>query len=691
MNHEGLARLSRRRQRRRAKRQKRDRTWSVVRIAVVGLVSVILASVVALVGTFAYTYAQVAEDLPELDQYSATELAQTSVIYDSSGNVVDELHGVQNRFVVGLDAITPTLSDAVIAIEDHRFYEHRGVDFEAIGRAVGENFASLSVRQGGSTITQQLVKNTYIAQEQRQIPSLQRKMTEASLAWQYEEEHEKDEILEQYLNTVYFGANAYGIEAAARTYYNKEAAELSLPESALLAGIINLPGTYDPFNDPESARKRRDTVLDRMLEHGYVSPEEHAEAVAEDLKLSRGQVEPESENEYFLDAVRKELAEQYGDRALYEGGLKIYTTLDPTLQEHAVAAVGKVVNPTAGDPSASLVSVEPSTGAVRAVVGGSDFEQVKFNLATQGKRQPGSSFKTFVLAEAVRQGISPETGYESKDLSIDTGGEPYQVQNYNYVQRGPISVRHATEQSDNTVFVQLALDLGLENVAALANSMGIESTIDTYPPMAIGGIGEGVTPFDMASSYSTLANGGTHMEPYLVERVTREGESGEEITVQEGEQTGTEVLSKDQAAAITQTLRGVVQRGTAGRYRNLDAELGRPSAAKTGTSELFVDAWFVGYVPQLATSVWVGYPEERRSMIYVRGFPEVNGENFPLDIWSLYMQEATKDLPVQQLDTPSSDLKLGIKTEGRAYGKLDARALQKEKQEATIKAPAASK
>ena len=682
MDHEGLARLSRRRQRRQVKRQKRDRTWSVVRIAVVGLVSVFLASVVALVGTFAYTYAQVAEDLPELDQYSTTELAQTSIVYDSTGDVVDELHGVQNRFVVGLDEIDPTLRDAVIAIEDHRFYEHRGVDFEAIGRAAGENFASLSVRQGGSTITQQLVKNTYIAQEQRQIPSLQRKMTEASLAWQYEEEHEKAEILEQYLNTVYFGANAYGIEAAARTYYDKEAADLSLPESALLAGIINLPGTYDPFNDPESARKRRDTVLDRMLMHGYVTQEERDEAAAEDLNLSRGQVEPESENEYFLDAVRKELAEQYGDRALYEGGLKIYTTLDPRLQEHAAAAVDKVVDPAADDPSASLVSVEPSTGAVRAVVGGSDFEQVKFNLATQGKRQPGSSFKTFVLAEAIRQGLSPETGYESKDLSIDTGGEPYQVQNYNYVQRGPISIRHATEQSDNTVFVQLALDLGLENVAALANSMGIQSTIDTYPPMAIGGIGEGVTPLDMASSYSTLANSGTHMEPYLVEKVTRENESGEDVTVQEHEQTGTEVLSKDQAAAITQTLRGVVQRGTAGRYRNLDAELGRPSAAKTGTSELFVDAWFVGYVPQLATSVWVGYPEERRSMVYVRGFPEVNGENFPLDIWSLYMQEATKDLPVQQFDTPSSNLGLKIGVGGRAYGKLDSKALRKEKQEA---------
>jgi penicillin-binding protein 1A len=681
MDHEGLARLSRRRQRLQVKRQRRDRVWSLVRIAVVGLVSVFLASAVALVGTFAYTYAQVAEDLPELDQYSTTELAQTSVVYDSTGNIVDELHGVQNRFVVGLGAIDPTLRDAVIAIEDHRFYEHRGVDFEAIGRAAEENIVNLSIRQGGSTITQQLIKNTYIAQEQRQIPSLQRKVTEASLAWQYEEEHAKDEILEQYLNTVYFGANAYGVEAAARTYYDKEAADLTLPESALLAGIINLPGTYDPFTDPESARMRRGVVLNRMLEHGYITSEERDEAIAEDLNLSRGVVEPESENEYFLDAVRKELAEQYGDRALYEGGLKIYTTLDPRLQGLAVAAVDKVIDAEAGDPSASLVSVEPSTGAVKAVVGGSDFEQVKFNLATQGKRQPGSSFKTFVLAEAIRQGISPETGYESKDLSIDTGGEPYQVQNYNYVQRGPISIRHATEQSDNTVFVQLALDLGLENVAALANSMGIKSTIDTYPPMAIGGIGEGVIPLDMASSYSTLANGGTHMEPYLVERVTREGESGEEIVFQQHEPAGTEVLSRDQAAAITQTLRGVVERGTAGRYRNLSAELGRPSAGKTGTTELFVDAWYVGYVPQLATGVWVGYPEERRSMVYVRGFPEINGENFPLDIWSLYMQEVTKDLPVQQLDTPSSDLKLGIKTGGHAYGKLDARATEKEKQE----------
>ncbi|MCA1738938.1 MAG: hypothetical protein LC740_08990, partial [Actinobacteria bacterium] len=414
----------------------------------------------------------------------------------------------------------------------------------------------------------------------------------------------------------------------------------------------------------------------------------HDDAVAEDLNLSRGIVEPESENEYFLDAVRKELAEQYGDRALYEGGLKIYTTLDPHLQDLATTAVSKVVDPTSDDPSASLVSVEPSTGAVKAMVGGSDFDQVKFNLATQGKRQPGSSFKPFVLAEAIRQGISPESGYESKDLTIDMGenAAPYKVQNYNYAERGPISIRTATEQSDNTVFVQLALDLGLDKVAETANNLGIKSALDLYPAMAIGGLGEGVSSLEMASSYSTFANGGTHMEPYLVESVARE-EDGEDVTVQQHEPAGTEVLTKDQAAAVTQTLRGVVDRGTAGRYRNLNEELGRPSAAKTGTTELFSDAWFIGYVPQLATSVWVGYPEERRSMVYVRGFPEINGENFPLDIWSLYMQEAVRDMPVQELDKPSSVLKLQIKSGGRSLGK----SINETTKEATFKAPAASK
>ncbi|MDQ3942945.1 MAG: PBP1A family penicillin-binding protein, partial [Actinomycetota bacterium] len=608
--------------------------------------------------------------MPELDDYASTELAQTSVVYDADGKVVDELYGVQNRFVVSLDEIDPTLQSAVVAIEDHRFYEHRGLDFAAIGRAALENIQTLSIQEGGSTITQQLVKNTYIAQEQRYIPSFRRKFVEASLAWQYEKEHSKKKILEQYLNTVYFGANAYGAEAAAKTYFNKGTDDLTLAESAMLAGIINLPGVYDPFNDPESAKARRNVVLDRMFEYGYITREEHDKATRAELTVSRGRVQYENDNEYFLNAVRNELAREYGDETVYEGGLKIYTTLDPELQEMANTAVDSIVNPEAGDPSAALVSVDPGTGAVRAMVGGSDFDQVKFNLATQAHRQAGSAFKPFVLSEALEQGISLETMYVSKHLYVDMGPyeRDYEVDNYDFIHRGPVTLERAIAESDNTVFVQLALDLGLENVVEQAHEMGITSEIEAYPSTAIGGLGEGVTPFEMASAYSTFANSGMHMEPYLVQKVIKE-ENGEEVVVEEHSLQGEQALTRDEAAVATQALRGVITEGTASYYHDLDAEIGRPSAGKTGTTNNFVDAWFIGFIPQLTTSVWVGYPEERTPMVNINGLPEINGENYPLDIWSLYMQSAVQKFPVQQFDVPSPFLDLQIKTDGRAYVK----------------------
>jgi penicillin-binding protein 1A len=580
---------------------------------------------------------------------------------------VDELYGVQNRYVVPLEKIDPTLHDAVISIEDHRFYEHRGLDFEAIGRAAVENIQSLSIQEGGSTITQQLIKNTYIAQEQRLIPSFERKFAEASLAWQYEEEHSKEEILEQYLNTVYFGANAYGADAAARTYFNKKAENLTLPESALLAGIIQLPGLYDPFIDPKTAKDRRNVVLDRMLEYGYITKKEHDEAVKADLVLSRGRVEHENDNEYFLNAVRKELAEEYGDETVYEGGLEIHTTLDPRLQEMANTAVDSIVDPEAGDPSAALVSVDPATGAVRAMVGGSDFDQVKFNLATQAHRQAGSSFKPFVYAAAIEQGISPETTYASEHLEVPMGlyEDPYVVDNYDFIERGPITLERAMADSDNTVFVQLALDIGLENVVEKAHEMGITSEVEAYPSTAIGGLGKGVTPLEMASAYSTLPNQGVHMKPYLVERVTKE-ENGEEIVVEEHRLRDEQALTRDEAAMVTQALRRVITDGTASYYHDLDAEIGRPSAGKTGTTNNFVDAWFIGFIPQLSTSVWVGYPDERTPMVNINGLPEINGENYPLDIWSLYMQDAVSMYPEQEFDIPSPYMDLQIKSDGRA-------------------------
>ncbi|HET6687839.1 MAG TPA: transglycosylase domain-containing protein, partial [Rubrobacter sp.] len=575
-----------RRMNRRRRRTRKKSNWlATARNVFLILCAVGVLGVVVLFASFGQTYVALAEDMPELDEYSSTELAQTSVVYDANGNVVDELYGVQNRYVVPLEKIDPTLHDAVISIEDHRFYEHRGLDFEAIGRAAVENIQSLSIQEGGSTITQQLIKNTYIAQEQRMIPSFERKFAEASLAWQYEEEHSKEEILEQYLNTVYFGANAYGADAAARTYFNKKAENLTLPESALLAGIIQLPGVYDPFIDPKTAKDRRNVVLDRMLEYGYITKKEHDEAVKADLVLSRGRVEHENDNEYFLNAVRKELAEEYGDEMVYEGGLEIHTTLDPRLQEMANTAVDSIVDPEAGDPSAALVSVDPATGAVRAMVGGSDFDQVKFNLATQAHRQAGSSFKPFVYAAAIEQGISPETTYASEHLEVPMGlyEDPYVVDNYDFIERGPITLERAMADSDNTVFVQLALDIGLENVVEKAHEMGITSEVEAYPSTAIGGLGKGVTPLEMASAYSTLPNQGVHMKPYLVERVTKE-ENGEEIVVEEHRLRDEQALTRDEAAMVTQALRRVITDGTASYYHDLDAEIGRPSAGKTGTT-----------------------------------------------------------------------------------------------------------
>lgn len=667
MRSDSLVRLGRRRRRHR----QRSRLWARLRILLLCMLFASILATVGAVASFAYTYQKVGQNLPELGDYKAVELAQTSVIYDSNGNVVDELHGVQNRFVVSGDQMNPSLRDAAVAIEDHRFYKHHGLDFRSIARAAEIDLLTLSFQEGGSTITQQLIKNTYIDPNQRSIPSFQRKTTEAALAWQYEKKHSKREILTQYLNTVYFGQNAYGAEAAAKTYFNKHAKDLTLSESAMLAGIINLPGLYDPFTDPKSAKERRNVVLDKMYQYGYITKKQHDKAVSEGLHLSRGRIQYANDNEYFLNAVREELAKQYGDEAIYTGGLKVYTTLNPKLQEMATKAVDSVVDPSAGDPSASLVSIDPQTGAVRAMVGGSDFDKVKFNLATQAHRQPGSSFKPFVLAEAIKEGISPETKYVSKNLKIplpsDSPDPYYYVENYGGAERGPITIKEATEQSDNTVYVQLALDLGLNKVVDMAHALGIKSSLEDYPSTAIGGLGEGVTPLEMASAYSTFANNGTHMTPYLIDRVTTK-KDGEEYTVDEHQPEKSEALTRDQAAAVTQVLQGVVEKGTVSYYHNLDAEIGRPSAGKTGTTEEFRDAWYVGYIPQLTTSVWVGYPKKEKSMVNINGLSEINGENYPLDIWSAYMQQAVSQFPtVEQLPVPSSDLKLEKKTNGRAY------------------------
>ncbi|HZC19192.1 MAG TPA: penicillin-binding transpeptidase domain-containing protein, partial [Rubrobacteraceae bacterium] len=392
---------------------------------------------------------------------------------------------------------------------------------------------------------------------------------------------------------------------------------------------------------------RRNEVLERMEQQGMISAEDLSEAEDSPLEFAPDPPPEDSAYEPFKEAVRREVENKLGSDALKQGGLQIYTTLDPNFQKEAVSSIDKTLY-RSDDPSGAVASVAPQSGAIRALAGQED----DFNLALDARRQPGSSFKPFVLATALKEFVSPDTTtYVSHNLDLDYQGEKYQVQNYDGVERGRISLDQAMSDSDNTVYVQLALDLGLNNVTGTAKAMGVTTPVDPYPATAIGGLGTGVGVLEIASAYSTFAAGGIHRDPYAIERVDSLS-FGETNSVYDHKIEGRRVLSGNQAAA-TEVLRRIVQSGTASFYHNLDKEIGHPSAGKTGTTDDFVDAWYVGYTPRLATAVWVGYPEGRTPMRNVHGESVVNGETLPMDIWSTYMAAATSGDPV--LDFPSPD------------------------------------
>ncbi len=401
--------------------------------------------------------------------------------------------------------------------------------------------------------------------------------------------------------------------------------------------------------DAERAAARRDEVLAVMRGQGMISANEAEAARDATLEFAPDPAPEETDFDPYLERVRREVEGQLGPEALEQGGLRIHTTVDPELQHAAVESKNNVLNQ-ATDPSAAVVTVEPQTGAIRALVG----QKNGFNLALDGRRQPASAFKPFVLATALaKENVSPESVYVSQTLSFRYGEEDYVVNNYDGVERGLISIYEAMAESDNTVFVQLATDMGLSRVASMARALGITTPVEPYPSTAIGGLGVGVSPLDMASSYATFAGGGIHRGPYAVERIEHVS-YGDEEAAYDHRVLGSRVLTGNQAAATTRVLRGVVESGTATMFHDLDKELGKPSAGKTGTSDDFADAWYVGYTPRLCTSVWVGYPDGRRSMVGVHGIKELNGETLPMDIWSFYMTTATEDDPAQ--DFPAADM-----------------------------------
>jgi len=596
-------------------------------------------------GFFLWFYSGIG--LPKLVDLKTQQIVQTSKIIDVNGEVITELHGEQNREYITLDQISPHLQEAVIAIEDERFYHHSGVDWMAIARAFWTNFVEGEVVQGASTITQQYIGSIMAGKER----TYWRKVEEASLANQMERKYSKDKILEMYLNDVYFGQGCYGVKTACAIFFGKMPKDISIQEAALLAGVIRIPNYYSPYLNPDAALQRRNVVLGKMYELGYISRRELAEENERPVSVLPYQEEETLSQEapYFVEYVKKylynlfagndELRAKFGnlspDDIIFRGGLRVYTTLDPTLQAYAEQAINTTLD-RPGDPSAALCAVDPRTGDIKAMVGGKDFTELQYNIAAQGGRQPGSAFKVFVLTTAISNGISPYKTYDSSPTTLEfPDGTKWKVRNAGSGGYGTINVYSATIRSVNVVFARLIRDVGPQRVAQMAQAMGITTPIDPYPSIALGALTNGVNPLEMASACGTLANNGVYVPPTCVTKIT----DAEGNVLYESHPNGKRVVREDVAAVVNSILQDVVKYGT-GR----SASIGRPQAGKTGTTDNYADAWFVGYTPDLSAAVWVGHTEGLIPMTSVHGMT-VYGGTFPAQIWRKFMQNALADVP----------------------------------------------
>ncbi len=578
----------------------------------------------------------IANDVPSLDPAKARNTERNGYIYAADGTVLAVLRSDQSRVLVDSGEIAPIMKQAIVAVEDRRFWEHRGVDLRGIFRAVWRDIQNKTVVQGGSTITQQLVKNTYIQPER----TVSRKLKEAALAWQLERRWSKDRILTTYLNTIYFGHGAYGIEMAARVYFKHNASELTLPEAALLAGLPAYPTAFDPVSSPTRALDRRNTVLALMFGQQLITKTQYDNARRAALPNAEEVGLPGTSGpaKYFTEYVKQQLIDYYGSGKVFGGGLKVYTSINFDLQKRAREAIDKWLTRKNG-PAAALVAVDPRDGRVLALIGGEGFSKSQFNLATQGERQPGSSFKPFVLAAALAQGVSPATTYASKPQVINIGDKLWAVRNYENAYLGSANLTTATIYSDNTVYAQLTAQVGPKRVAQMAHRLGIQSPLDNY--FAIGLGAEAVNPLEMARAFSTFANGGKRTDGSLLGNLPRTV-----LAVRDGKKlfdnkpVNRQVLDPNQNAILTSILQQVVQFGTGKRAALTD----RAVAGKTGTTENYGDAWFVGYTPQLAVAVWVGYPDRLQPMLHEFGGDPVAGGTYPALIFHTFMKDAMKDL-----------------------------------------------
>lgn len=627
-------------------------------------------------------YVGLVKAVENLDEVSAVPSHPTYIYSkpvgetEGSTRVVGTIFQGENRKTATLEDIAPSLLDALVAKEDERFREHGGVDLWGITLALWRDIRAGETVAGGSTITQQYVKNAYLSGDQ----SLQRKVKEAAIAVELERKYEKDEILGMYLNTMYFGSNSYGVEAAAETYFNKSADELTVGESATLIGLLWSPSSLGA--DRDEATNQRNLVLDSMRGAGYITRQEHMDALDESLPdpwpkapmVESGLTGPQLTRD-FAEFVRQELVDRYGANTVLAGGLSVYTTLDLEAQVAAEETLykpgGYLSNPE--NPDAALVSIEPETGNVTAMVGNRE-EESRFNLVTQARRQPGSSFKPFALIAALEQGIDPSTQFVSENKSYvvrDAEGNPerWEVENYEKEEHGSISLEEALWLSDNSVFTDLVLNgdgRGLKNgpeaVAEVANRLGVSTELEPNPTIALGT--QEVSPLDMATAYATIANEGRKVTPTAIEKVVQnEGQEDEQVLYTAPQEEGEQVLEPEVARKATEIMVGNVTNGIAWK-----ASLGdRPVAGKTGTSENFFDAWFLGFTPQLVTGVWMGYAEGGATL---DGLLAIGGQQFgplapPPVVWQTYMQKVLKEEPVENFEgvgTPQPSVPTGETT-----------------------------
>lgn len=573
---------------------------------------------------------------PNMDETLIPDAA--SQFYDINGNAIYTTLSEERRIPVTINDIPKHVQQAFIAIEDNRFYEHGGIDYRGTARALVSTLSGSEV-QGGSTITQQLAKNAFLTQE----CSIIRKIKEAFIAKELEHKYTKDEILTMYLNQIYFGQGAYGIESASMYYFGKHVKQLDVAEAATLAAIPKSPNYFNPFENPQESKKRQELVIDQMVKYGLISAEDGAAAKAEKLSFNTYHKKSTDPRSYFFDMITQKVIEEVGADALYKGGLKIYTTLDSDMQRAAERAMkhlptyytdGKKIT----QPQMALVAIDPTTGYVKAMIGGRGDD--KFNRATLAVRQPGSAFKPFVYLTAMQNGYTPASVIEDKVEEFSPGWKP---QNSDRKEHGKVSLRSALIRSLNVPTVKLAQEVGVDKIIANAEKMGISTMVesgaysDANLAMALGGLSKGVNPLEMAAAYGVLATNGMYCKPIaLLKIVDREGKVLYEAKKSEAKR----VIDAEAAYLTTNMMQDVFVSGTAS-----GMGIGRQAAGKTGTTDTYIDAWFVGYTPNLSTAVWVG-DDNNKPMNYM------DGSGAPLSIWHDFMVNALASAPAASFVNP---------------------------------------